>query len=75
MNDPHYGYHVFWYSEYSSWVARCIELPSISGVGDSPEEASVEARIAVALAVTSLKKDGEMLPESISIAEWDNSRV
>jgi predicted RNase H-like HicB family nuclease len=62
VSDPHYGYHIFWYPEDESWVARCIELPSISGVGDSPGYALAEAETAVDLAVSSLVELGEPLP-------------
>jgi predicted RNase H-like HicB family nuclease len=62
VNDPHYGYHIFWHPEDAAWVARCIELPSISGVGDSPRHALAEAETAVELAVSSLVESGEPLP-------------
>ncbi len=64
-----YGYHVFWYSDDATWVARCVELPSISGIGDSPEQALAEARTAVKLAVTTLVESGEPLPQVGAISE------
>ena len=69
MNDPHYGYHIFWYPDDATWVARCVELPSISGIGDSPEQALLEGRTAVELAVTSLVESGEPLPQVEAISE------
>lgn len=71
MNDPRYGYHIFWYWDDAAWVARCVELPSISGVGESPETALAEAREAVDLAVSSLIESGEPLPPVESSTEPD----
>jgi len=69
VNDPNYGYHIFWYPEDAAWVARCIELPSISGVGDSPGHALAEAETAVKLAVSSLVDSGEPLPSAKPVEE------
>ncbi|MDA3949166.1 MAG: type II toxin-antitoxin system HicB family antitoxin [Spirochaeta sp.] len=69
MNDTRHGYRVFWYPDDATWVARCVELPSISGIGDSPEEALAEAQTAVDLAVTSLLESGEPLPPVEPLAE------
>lgn len=62
VNDLHYGCHVFWWTEDHAWVARCVELPSISGIGKSPERALAEARYAVGLAVKSLQETDEPMP-------------
>lgn len=69
IKQLNYGYHVFWYPDDTMWVARCVEIPSISGIGESPEQALAEARTAIRLAVTSLVESGELLPQVQAFAE------
>jgi predicted RNase H-like HicB family nuclease len=39
-----YSYRVFWSADDGEYVAACIEIPSLSGLGATPEAAMLEAR-------------------------------
>jgi predicted HicB family RNase H-like nuclease len=62
MESDRYNYRVFWWPEDESYVAQCGELPSISGIGSSPEKALSEARTAAAAAVEWMREEGEAVP-------------
>ena len=62
MESDRYNFRVFGWPEDESYVAQCGELPSISGIGNSHEEALSEARLAAAAAVEWMREEGEAVP-------------
>lgn len=62
MISNRYNYRVFWWQEDECYVAQCSEMPSISGIGDTAEEALVEARTAAAEALEWMQEAGEAIP-------------
>lgn len=62
---PRYLYRVFWSSEDEQFVATCFELPELSGLGASPEEALGELSVAVELAAEAMSAVGTSLPPPI----------
>jgi predicted RNase H-like HicB family nuclease len=51
-------------------VAQSIEFASLSGVGNTPDEALKEAQDVVRAAVRFLKEDGEPVPEPVATREF-----
>jgi len=58
-----YSYRVFWSDEDNCYVAVCPEFAQLSGLGESAEKALSELKVAIALAVETLEKRGEPVPE------------
>jgi predicted RNase H-like HicB family nuclease len=63
MENDKYNYSVFWWPEDSCYVAQCSELTSISGIGDTPNEALREAQTAVAESLEWMNEAGEDIPK------------
>lgn len=70
MESDKYNYRVFWWQEDECYVAQCGELPSISGIGDTPEEALREAKTAAAEAVAWMREEGEEIPLPVGEKEY-----
>ena len=47
MKIEHYTYRIEWSPEDECNVARCLEFPSLSAHGDTPEKALHEIKVAV----------------------------
>lgn len=62
MNVEHYTYRVTWSAEDNEYVGLCAELPSLSWLAGSPEEALSGIRSLVASVVKDMKKSGEEIP-------------
>ena len=60
----HYSTIVRWSEEDEAFVAVLAELPNLSGVGDTPDEAVREAFVAAAAAVEVLQEDGLPVPDA-----------
>ncbi len=65
-----YTYRVYYSEEDESYIGLCAEFSSISGFGESPEEALTEVRSVVESAVEWLSEDNETIPEPISAREY-----
>ena len=58
----HYGFRVSWSAEDGEFVATCVELPSLSWLAESQEEALQGLRVQVADVVADLVAAGEEVP-------------
>jgi predicted RNase H-like HicB family nuclease len=58
-----YSFAVTWSEEDHNYVALCPEFPDLSGLGETPEEAISELRVALDLAIEVYKAEGWPLPE------------
>ena len=58
-----YSYNINFDAEDNIYIARCVELTSISAHGKSQEDAIKEIKVAVLNILECLKKDGEKIPE------------
>ncbi len=55
---------VRWSPDDDAFVALVPELPGVSGVGSTREEAAAEAEVAVGLALEVLREDGRAVPHA-----------
>lgn len=62
MNINHYTYRVTWSPEDGEHVGLCAELPSLSWLAKTPEEALQGIRKVVGSVVRDLRKIGEPIP-------------
>ena len=61
-----YTYRVTWSVEDDQYVATCVELPSLSWLADTQEDALGGLRDLVAAVVRDLSDTGEPVPEPLS---------
>jgi len=61
-----YTYRVTWSAEDEEYVATCLELPSLSWLADTQDEALRGMREVVAGAVDDMRGNGEPVPEPLS---------
>ena len=59
---PRYSARIFWSDEDGCYVAACSEIPGLSGLGESREEAATELSTALALAMETFAEEGKPLP-------------
>jgi antitoxin HicB len=59
---PPYSTSIFWSDEDDCFVAVCPELPGLSGLGASREEAAAELSTVLELVMETFAEDGEPLP-------------
>ena len=62
MNVEHYTYRVTWSAEDDEYVGLCAELPSLSWLAVSPEEALTGIRALAVSVVKEMKDSGEEIP-------------
>ncbi|UVO50347.1 type II toxin-antitoxin system HicB family antitoxin [Sphingomonas sp. SUN019] len=60
---PRYHINVFWSSEDDCWIADVPDLRYCSAHGTTPDEAVVEAQVAINLYLESLAAHGDPIPE------------
>ena len=65
-----YTYRVTWSEDDSEYVGLCAELPSLSWLEDSPENALRGIRKLVKETITDLKRSQEPVPEPISTRSY-----
>lgn len=65
-----YTYRIEWSEEDHCHVARCLEFPSLSAHGDTPEEALREIEYVVAESVKWMKEEGEAVPEPLGLKKF-----
>lgn len=63
IDITHYGYRVTWSSEDQEFVATCLELPSLSWLAGTQEEALAGLRDLVREVVDDLTVEGDPVPE------------
>ena len=66
MNTEHYTYRVTWSAEDGEHVGLCAELPSLSWLAPTPEEALAGIRALVASAVKAMAAQGEEVPQPLA---------
>ncbi len=59
---PPYGAKVYWSEEDACYVAVCPELPELSGLGESREEATAELSTVLELAMETFAEEGQAPP-------------
>ena len=62
-----YSYRVGWSEEDECYIATCLEFPSLSGHGDSYEEALKDIVAVVKESVAWMSEDKEEIPEPYSV--------
>jgi predicted RNase H-like HicB family nuclease len=60
--EPRYHINVFWSDRDESWVADVPDLKSCAALGDTPEEAIAEARIAIRGWIEAAEANGLVIP-------------
>lgn len=60
--DRHYHINLFWSAPDACWVADFPDLPGCSALGDTPEEALAEARIALDVWIEAMEANGLEVP-------------
>ena len=66
MNTEHYTYRVTWSAEDGEHVGLCAELPSLSWLAATPEEALAGIRALVTSAVKTMAEKGEEVPQPLA---------
>jgi antitoxin HicB len=59
---PRYSAKIFWSDEDGCYVAACSEIPGLSGLGKSREEAITELSTVLALAMETFAEEGKPPP-------------
>jgi predicted RNase H-like HicB family nuclease len=60
----HYAIIVFWSDEDGAWVADVPDLRSCAALGDTPEEAVAEVRVAMEAWLATAREAGHSIPEA-----------
>jgi predicted RNase H-like HicB family nuclease len=58
-----YTYRIGWSEEDQSFIAKCLELPSLAAHGDSSENALHEIKLVVTESVKWIEQEGGPVPE------------
>ena len=66
VDTTRYTYRVTWSAEDEDYVATCLELPSLSWLADTQDDALRGMRDLVAETVHDLRANGEQVPEPLS---------
>ncbi len=70
-----YTFREEWSEEDGVYIARCLELPSISAHGDTPESALKELRSVVAAIIKDMERNGKKIPEPLSTRPYSGRLV
>ena len=65
-----YGFNLLWSDEDQGFIATCPDFPGLSAFGETPEEALVEAKIALDLFTESLQASGHVHPKPTQTADY-----
>jgi predicted HicB family RNase H-like nuclease len=65
-----YTFRVEWSEEDTVHIAYCLEMPSLKAHGKTPEKALHEVQSVVSDAIAWMKKDGEEIPEPLSLRKY-----
>jgi predicted HicB family RNase H-like nuclease len=66
MNGDHYTYRVTWSNEDGEYLGLCVELPSLSWLAATPEEALSGIRTVTAEAIADMQANGEEVPAALA---------
>jgi len=61
-----YCYRIHWSEEDAEFVGLCAELPGLSWLAPTPDEAFAGIRRVVAEAVADMRAEGELVPEALA---------
>lgn len=75
LKNDRYTYRVTWSEEDREYVGLCAEFPSLSWLAKGPEAALKGIRKVVAEVVADMKKQGETVPEPISLRDYSGKFV
>lgn len=67
---PSYSYYAAWSDEDDAYVAISSELPGLSGVGDTAEDAMGQLRVAIELALETYREAGMAPPAAKKVTEY-----
>ncbi len=70
-----YTYRVYWSEEDQVYICGALELPSVLCHGDSHESVLKKAKSLVFDILQDLKKEGELIPEPISLKKFSGQFV
>jgi len=65
-----YSSNVLWSEEDRGFIATCPEIPGVSAFGEAAEEAILQLKKAIKLAVETYKKEGWELPAPRQLTEY-----
>lgn len=65
-----YTFRVEWSEDDQLHIAHCLEMPSLKAHGKTPEKALLEIRTVVGEAISWMKRDGEDIPEPLSLRQY-----
>ena len=65
-----YTFRVEWSEEDIVHIAYCLEMPSLKAHGKTPEQAFHEVQSVVSDAIAWMKKEGEEIPEPLSLRKY-----
>jgi predicted HicB family RNase H-like nuclease len=68
-----YTYRVSWSDENDVHIARCLEFPSLTAHGDSPETALAEIKKVVSASIDWMQEEGENPPVPFGITRYKGS--
>jgi predicted HicB family RNase H-like nuclease len=66
VNIDHYTYRLTWSPEDGEHIGLCVELPSLSWLAPTQEEALAGIRQAVSDAVADMQANGEPVPQPLA---------
>ena len=65
-----YTFRTQWSDEDDVHICRCLEFPSLSAHGPTPEDALKEIQFVVAEAIRWMAEEGEEIPEPLGIRKF-----
>jgi predicted RNase H-like HicB family nuclease len=74
QENPNYTYQISWSDEDHEFVATCLELPGLLGLGESEAEALTELKHAIAGWLEHLRSEGLPLPVPLANARAHQRR-
>lgn len=74
-NNDRYTYRQEWSEEDGVYISRCLEFPSVSTHGETPEIALKELRSVVALILEEMRTSGERIPEPLGSRPYSGKLV
>jgi predicted HicB family RNase H-like nuclease len=66
----YYSYSVEWSEEDACFLGRVVEFPSLSGIGDTSEDALREIKFVTSFVIDDLHSQGESVPEPLSLLKY-----
>jgi predicted RNase H-like HicB family nuclease len=70
LNADKYTYREEWSEEDGVYIARCLEFPSLSAHGHTPEDAFKEIREVIAEVIEDMARSNEPIPEPYGSREY-----